>query len=108
MTGGFPRGVCFAAENRAVGISALSERGQRDFASAAIAVYDPYWHPLHYVHLVREGMILDLAPASAAEVMHVGSARFEHLRFPVLAQLTEADLVADHAAGRPIDVSGTR
>jgi hypothetical protein len=87
--GGFPRGVCFAGGHRAIGLSALSERGQRDWTSAAIALYDASWRPLHYVHLVREGMILDLAPApDTAESGH-----FELLRFPLLSRLTDDDLV---------------
>ena len=98
-TGGFPRGVCFDADHRAIGISALSERGQRDFASAAIALYDPRWRLLHYVHLVREGMILDLLPLTDAE-FDTAAKRLEHVAFPVLEQLELSDLGCDDAAGR--------
>lgn len=94
-TGDFPRGVCFTPTLRAVGLSALSERGQRDFASAAIAVHDASWKLLHYVHLVREGMILDLAPATDADVAQARRGDFETCRFPLLPQLTRADLAAD-------------
>jgi hypothetical protein len=97
-TGGFPRGVCFGVGNRAIGISALSERGKRDFASAAIALYDAHWHLLHYVHLVREGMVLDLAPVLAAEAAQAKGGAFETWRFPLRSQLTEADLAPDHAS----------
>jgi hypothetical protein len=102
-TGGFPRGVCFGAEHRAIGISALSERGQRDFASAAIALYDARWRRLHYVHLVREGMILDLAPLSATDAAHAANGGFERCRFPLLSELTDADLAGAQAS--PGDVS---
>jgi hypothetical protein len=94
-TGDFPRGVCFTPTCRAVGLSALSERGHRDFASAAIAVHDASWNVLHYVHLVREGMILDLATATATDVAHARRGGFETCRFPLLPQLTRADLAAD-------------
>jgi hypothetical protein len=91
-TGGFPRGVCFGPMHRAVGISALSERGHRDWASGAIAVCDPSWRPVHYVHLPREGMVLDLAGVSHEEFIAIESATAEHLRYPILSSLTDADL----------------
>jgi hypothetical protein len=94
-TGDFPRGVCFTPAHRTVGLSALAERGQRDFASAAIGVHDASWRLLHYVHLVREGMILDLAPATDADIAHARRGGFEACRFPLLAQSTRADLAAD-------------
>jgi hypothetical protein len=92
-TGGFPRGACFGAKHRAVGISALSERGQRDWASGAIALYDPSWRPLHYVHLQREGMVLDLEGVSIEEAITMESTIAESLRFPILSQLSNADLI---------------
>jgi hypothetical protein len=95
LTGEFPRGVCFSPTHRAVGLSALIERGQRDFASAAIVVHDASWVRLHYVHLTREGMILDLAPASDADVAQARRGGIERCRFPLLSQLTHADLAAD-------------
>ncbi|HEX6794481.1 MAG TPA: hypothetical protein VF304_11575 [Casimicrobiaceae bacterium] len=98
-TGGFPRGVCFDARNRAIGISALSERGHRDFASAAIAVYDPYWRPLHYVQLVREGMVLDLVQSTDAEFDMADRQRLERVDFPMLERLDPADLAADQGSG---------
>ena len=90
-TGGFPRGVCFGRQHIAVGISALSERGQRDFTSAAIALYDRSWRLRHYVHLVREGMVLDLLhyPDPSA----IDTRRHASTRFPRLATLTDADLI---------------
>jgi hypothetical protein len=91
-TGSFPRGVCFKAPYRAIGISGLSERSQRDWASAAIALHDASWRSLHYVHLVREGMILDLAAATEADVANARSGMFETCRFPLLSRLTDADL----------------
>lgn len=90
-TGGFPRGVCMDGEHVAVGISALSERGQRDFTSAAIGLYDRSWRLRHYVHLAREGMVLDLlhyADGGGMDTRAHASARF-----PLLATLTDADLI---------------
>jgi len=99
-TGGFPRGVCFGETHRALGISALSERGQRDFASAAIALYDASWQVLHYVHLVHEGMVLDLAPVPASERGASALPAFEACRFPLLDRLSEGDLLdAQGSAG---------
>ena len=98
-TGGFPRGVCFDADHRAVGISALSERGQRDFASAAIALYDTRWKLLHYVHLVREGMILDLLPLTDAEFRTAAKRGLERIAFPILERLGAGDLTADQGSG---------
>lgn len=89
-TGGFPRGVCVGETHRAVGISALAERGRRDWASAAIALYDSSWRPVHYVHLVREGMILDLALVPDDLAMHDGPG--ERDQFPLLMRLSDADL----------------
>ncbi len=102
-TGGFPRGVCFESVHRAVGISALSERGRRDWTSAAIALYDTSWRPLHYVHLVREGMILDLAPIAAVDALEAANGAFEMCRFPLLSHVTDGDLLGSQ--GSSIDVS---
>ncbi|HLX29227.1 MAG TPA: hypothetical protein VKV24_12160 [Casimicrobiaceae bacterium] len=100
-TGGFPRGVCFDGEHRAVGISALSERGQRDFTSAAIALYDRSWRLRHYVHLEREGMVLDLL--HYPDVAAIDGRAHASSCFPLLATLTDADLVG--AQGSSADVS---
>jgi hypothetical protein len=97
-TGGFPRGICSTATHRAIGISALSERGQRDWASPAVALHDASWRPLHYVHLVREGMILDLAPATEIDVAQARNGGFETCRFPLLSHLTDADLAEGQAS----------
>ncbi|MEP7060757.1 MAG: hypothetical protein ABI881_00020 [Betaproteobacteria bacterium] len=103
QTGGFPRGVCFGAAHRAIGISPLSERGERDWASAAIALYDACWRSLHYVHLMGEGMILDLAPIAAIDAMEATRGTFETCRFPLLSHLADGDLLGGQ--GSPGDVS---
>jgi hypothetical protein len=96
--GGFPRGVCITDNYRAIGISALSERGQRDWTSAVVALHDASWRPLHHVHLLREGMILDLAPAADIDVVHARNGGFETCRFPLLSHLTDADLAGDQGS----------
>ena len=98
VTGGFPRGVALGAAHRAVGISARSERGQRDFASAAIALYDAAWRPLHYVHLEGEGMVLDLLRLPQRDAREAAHAALERRRFPLLSRLTDADLLPGQAS----------
>jgi len=95
-TGGFPRGVCNGPSHRAVGLSALVERDRRDWVSGAIALYERSWRLVHCVHLVREGMVLDLAPVDAAAV--AAAADLETCSFPLLARLTDADLYGDQGS----------
>ncbi|HWD35682.1 MAG TPA: hypothetical protein VG840_05950, partial [Casimicrobiaceae bacterium] len=94
VTGGFPRGVAFAAKARAFGLSALSERGQRDWASAAIALCDAAWQPRHFVHLTREGMVLDLLALTDAEFEVTRRSRLERVTFPIVDRLDVATLAA--------------
>ena len=91
-TGGFPRGVACTSSERAIGISALRERGQRDWMSAAIAIYDTSWRLSHYVHLVREGMLLDLEPIPDTEFVAAETMAIEAFRSPILTTLSAADL----------------
>lgn len=94
VTGGFPRGVAFGALVRAFGLSALSERGQRDWASAAIAICDAAWRPRHFVHLTREGMVLDLLALTDAEFEVTRRSRLERVTFPIVDRLDVATLAA--------------
>jgi hypothetical protein len=50
------------------------------------------------VHLVREGMILDLAPATEIDVAQARNGGFETRRFPLLSHLTDADLAEGQAS----------
>ena len=92
-TGGFPRGVAITPDVRCVGLSALAERGMRDWSSAAIAVCDAAWRPAHYVHLLHEGMVLDIVALEAAEAMVIEGARRERVAFPLREAIGEADLL---------------
>ena len=92
-TGGFPRGVAITAAARVVGLSALAERGMRDWSSAAIAVCDAAWKPAHYVHLVLEGMVLDVVALEDAEAAAIERAGHEALAFPLRERIGEADLL---------------
>jgi hypothetical protein len=85
-----------------VGISALSERGQRDFASAAIAVHDASWRRVHYVHLPHEGMILDLEPLQEAEYASAAKRGLGARSFPILDRLDETDLAADQGSATKV------
>lgn len=98
-TGGFPRGVAFDGRARAFGLSALSERGQRDFASAAIALCDAAWRPRHYVYLPHEGMILDLLPLEDAEFEAARRSALAAVALPIVGELDPADLAADQGSG---------
>jgi hypothetical protein len=97
-TGGFPRGVAFAPHARAFGLSALSERGQRDWASAAIALCDSAWRPRQFVHLSREGMILDLLALTDAEFEGARRGGLERVAFPVVERLDVAALAPDQGS----------
>ncbi len=59
-TGGFPRGVAFDAASRCVGVSALSERKERDLSSGQVLVFARDWSPRHAIDLADEGLVLDL------------------------------------------------
>jgi hypothetical protein len=102
QTGGFPRGVCLDGAHCAVGISALSERGQRDFASAAIALYDASWRLLHYVHLVHEGMVLDLLGYPDRDLAIVDKLGAGAVRFPLLRKLRDTDLTGGHGSSNDV------
>jgi hypothetical protein len=69
-TGGFPRGVAFAAGERCVGISALSERKERDLNSGKLGVFTPNWRLLHEIELTGEGLVLDLLELPAGFEAH--------------------------------------
>ena len=97
-TGGFPRGVAFGTGARALGLSALSERGQRDWASAAIVLCDAAWRPRHYVHLEREGMILDLVALTEMEFDAARRRGLERVAFPIVERLDVASLAADQGS----------
>jgi len=93
-TGGFPRGVCISPAARIVGLSALVERGSRDFTSGAIAVYDAAWKPRHYVHLVREGMVLDMLAIAPHEGSAIEAAHDADVAYPVVTRMTDRELLA--------------
>jgi hypothetical protein len=65
-TGAFPRGVAALAGGWAVGLSALEERNERDFADAELLFYDRRWRARGRLRLPRAGMVLDLLPVPAA------------------------------------------
>jgi len=91
-TGAFPRGVCITPIGRAVGLSALTERGNRDWTSGAVALCDAAWRPLHYVHLPHEGMVLDLVAVADGEARSIEAAFGPAVRFPLLPRVSDADL----------------
>lgn len=64
-TGGFPRGIASDASTRCVGVSALSERKERDLNTGKLLVMAPNWTPRHQIELVGEGLVLDLLPLPA-------------------------------------------
>lgn len=59
-TGGFPRGVAQTDAGWAVGISALKERKDRDFADAQLQLYDHEWLAYAELSLPSVGMVLDI------------------------------------------------
>jgi O-antigen chain-terminating methyltransferase len=59
-TGGFPRGVAFAAGLRCVGVSAMAERMARDFTTGKLALYDDAWQWQKDIVLQDEGLVLDV------------------------------------------------
>lgn len=59
-TGGFPRGVAFDARERCVGVSALSERRERDLNTGKLLVLGRDWQLRHQLALTDEGLVLDL------------------------------------------------
>jgi len=92
-TGGFPRGIAITPEARCVGLSALTDRGARDWTSGAIAVCDGAWQPRHYVHLVHEGMVLDMVAVPPSEAAVIERAHPESVAFPLCAQMTDPMLI---------------
>ena len=98
--GGFTRGVSIAAPWRVAGISTLTERVNRDWTSGVLALCDTDWNPHHFVHLVREGMVLDVVGITAAEAEPVEASPYVRVRFPLLSHLDETTLPAfDRAPG---------
>lgn len=93
FTGGFPRGVCITPATCAVGISALSERGSRDWTSGAIALCNVDWHATHYVHLLREGMILDMLEVPSDEAAAIEATLEERVAFPIVPRVTDRELI---------------
>lgn len=65
QTGGFPRGVARLKDGWVVGISALSERAERDFSDARLLFFDRAWQPTGELLLPGAGMVLDLLPLPA-------------------------------------------
>jgi hypothetical protein len=83
-TGGFPRGIAYTNDEIYVGISERIEREDRDFSTAAIAVFDCEWRSLRTVTLPSEGMVLDLMPIDTAMTHKMFLAmRSKQIQFPV-------------------------
>lgn len=64
QTGGFPRGIAFVGGIRCVGISELAERGERDFTSGKLMIFDQDWKLHKEIELHGEGLVLDMLPLS--------------------------------------------
>lgn len=65
-TGAFPRGVAALPGGWVVGLSALNERRQRDFADAELVFYNHRWRERGRLPLPGVGMVLDLLLVPAA------------------------------------------
>ncbi len=64
-TGGFPRGMAWVGAETWVGISEIAERGQRDFTTSELHLFNAVWERQRRIALVNEGLVLEVCPLPA-------------------------------------------